>query len=32
MLVALGRSTSDPEAVLSTVVESARRLCRCQAV
>ncbi|CAA9342958.1 MAG: hypothetical protein AVDCRST_MAG48-3760, partial [uncultured Friedmanniella sp.] len=32
VLVALGRSTSDPEAVLSTVVESARRLCRCQAV
>jgi signal transduction histidine kinase len=28
VLVALGRSTSDPDAVLDTVVESARRLCR----
>src|SRR5215211_2770931 len=32
VLSALGRSTSDPDAVLRTVVESARRLCRCQAV
>jgi signal transduction histidine kinase/ActR/RegA family two-component response regulator len=31
VLTALGRSTSDPEAVLDTVVESARRLCGCQA-
>ena len=28
VLTALGRSTSDPDAVLDTVVESARRLCR----
>jgi putative methionine-R-sulfoxide reductase with GAF domain len=28
VLIALGRSTSDPDAVLDTVVESARRLCR----
>ena len=31
VLTALGRSSSDPDAVLDTVVESARRLCRCQA-
>jgi signal transduction histidine kinase len=31
VLTALGRSTSDPDAVLDTVVESARRLCRCEA-
>ena len=31
VLTALGRSTSDPDAVLDTVVKSARRLCRCQA-
>jgi signal transduction histidine kinase/ActR/RegA family two-component response regulator len=31
VLAALGRSTSDPEAVLDTVVESARRLCGCEA-
>ena len=30
VLTALGRSTSDPDAVLDTVVRSARRLCRCQ--
>ena len=30
VLTALGRSTSDPDAVLDTVVKSARRLCRCQ--
>ncbi len=30
VLSALGRSTSDPDAVLDTVVESARRLCRSQ--
>jgi GAF domain-containing protein len=30
VLTALGRSTSDPDAVLDTVVESARRLCRGQ--
>ena len=29
VLTALGRSSSDPDAVLDTVVESARRLCRC---
>jgi signal transduction histidine kinase/CheY-like chemotaxis protein len=32
VLSALGRSTSDPDAVLGTVMESAQRLCRCQAV
>jgi len=34
VLVALGRSSSDTDAdaVMSTVVESARRLCRCQGV
>ena len=31
VLAALGRSTSDPEAVLHTVMESARRLCGSQA-
>lgn len=31
VLTALGRSSSDPDAVLDTVVESARRLCRCAA-
>ena len=30
VLTALGRSTSDPDGVLDTVVESARRLCRSQ--
>jgi signal transduction histidine kinase/CheY-like chemotaxis protein len=30
VLTALGRSTADPDTVLDTVVESARRLCRCQ--
>jgi transcriptional regulator with GAF, ATPase, and Fis domain len=30
VLTALGRSTSDPDAVLNTVVKSARRLCRSQ--
>ena len=31
VLTALGRSSSDPDAVLDTVVESARRLCRSEA-
>jgi hypothetical protein len=31
VLSALGRSTSDADAVLGTVMESARRLCRSQA-
>ena len=31
VLTALGRSSFDPDAVLHTVIESARRLCRCQA-
>lgn len=31
VLTALGRSTSDPDAVLDTIVESARRLCRGEA-
>jgi signal transduction histidine kinase/ActR/RegA family two-component response regulator len=31
VLAALGRSSSDPDAVLDSVVESARRLCRCEA-
>ena len=31
VLTALGRSSSDPDAVLDSVVESARRLCRCDA-
>lgn len=31
VLTALGRSASDPDAVLDSVVESARRLCRCEA-
>lgn len=31
VLTALGRSSADPDAVLDTVVESARRLCRSQA-
>ena len=32
VLLALGRSSSDPDAVLSTVAESARRLCKSQGV
>jgi hypothetical protein len=32
VLIALGRSSSDAGAVLATVAESARRLCRCQGV
>ena len=32
VLIALGRSSADPDAVLATVAESARRLCRCQGV
>src|SRR5215212_7807981 len=32
VLVALGRSSSDADAVLGIVAESARRLCRCQGV
>ena len=32
VLIALGRSSADPDAVLNTVAESARRLCRCQGV
>jgi signal transduction histidine kinase/ActR/RegA family two-component response regulator len=32
LLVALGRSSNDDDAVLETVAESARRLCRCQGV
>lgn len=32
LLTALGRSSSDPDVVLNTVAESARRLCRCQGV
>jgi signal transduction histidine kinase/ActR/RegA family two-component response regulator len=31
VLTALGRSASDPDTVLTTIVESARRLCRSQA-
>ncbi|HEV2927392.1 MAG TPA: GAF domain-containing protein, partial [Propionibacteriaceae bacterium] len=31
VLTALGRPSFDPDAVLQTVIESARRLCRCQA-
>ncbi len=31
VLATLGRSSSDPDAVLDTVVESVRRLCRCHA-
>ncbi len=31
VLTALGRSSSDPDVVLQSVVESARRLCRCEA-
>ncbi|HEX5729489.1 GAF domain-containing protein, partial [Microbacterium sp.] len=31
VLTALGRSSSDPDAVLDTIVESVRRLCRCEA-
>jgi len=31
VLTALGRSSSDPDAVLDTVVQSARRLCRAAA-
>ena len=32
VLSAMGRSAGDPDTVLTTVVESARRLCRCDAV
>jgi len=32
VLTALGRSSSDPDAVLDSIVESVRRLCRCEAV
>ena len=32
VLIALGRSSADSDAVLDTVAESARRLCRCQGV
>jgi signal transduction histidine kinase len=32
VLIALGRSSADAGAVLATVAESARRLCRCQGV
>ena len=32
VLVALGRSAGDPDTVLTTIVESARRLCQSQAV
>ena len=32
VLIALGRSSSDADAVLATVAESAQRLCRCQGV
>ena len=31
VLTALGRPSFDPDAVLHTVIETARRLCRCQA-
>ena len=31
VLIALGRSSSDPDAVLDSIVESVRRLCRCEA-
>jgi len=31
VLSAIGRSAADPEAVLTTIVESARRLCRSRA-
>ncbi len=31
VLIALGRSASDPDAVLDSIVESVRRLCRCEA-
>ena len=31
VLVALGRSAGDPDAVLTTIVESARRICQSQA-
>ena len=31
VLLALGRNTTDPDAVLGTIVESARQLCRAQA-
>jgi hypothetical protein len=31
VLSALGRSASDPDTVLTTIVESVRRLCRSQA-
>ena len=32
VLIALGRSSSDPDAALDTVARSAQRLCRCQGV
>ena len=32
VLIALGRSSAEPDGVLDTVAESARRLCRCQGV
>jgi len=32
VLSAIGRSAGDPETVLRTIVESARRLCRSQAL
>ena len=32
VLIALGRSSAEPDAVLDTVAESARRLCRCEGV
>ena len=31
VLIALGRSTSDPDVVLDTLVERVRRLCRSEA-
>ncbi|GAA1975429.1 hybrid sensor histidine kinase/response regulator [Microbacterium pumilum] len=31
VLIALGRSSSEPDAVLDSIVESVRRLCRCEA-
>src|SRR4051812_46418848 len=31
VLIALGRSSSDPDAVLDSIVGSVRRLCRCEA-
>jgi len=32
VLIALGRSSAEPDGVLDTVAESARRLCRCEGV